>query len=151
MFMCLVGVFFKKKGSIIDHIRNKPQSTVISTFSNKQQQNSKNKSHEWIMSEALKHVNHTYITYFLWDKHTPAPIAEGSICFCQSQSFHGWNLSQILDRDLQRDHLLVAFDRFFGVLVREPHKHNNQDCSWKRKSNINAVQIPQKRCVKKCQ
>lgn len=36
---------------------------------------------------------------------------------------------QILDGDLQWDRLLVAFARFFGVLVGEPHKHNNQDCS----------------------
>lgn len=54
---------------------------------------------------------------------------------------------QILDGDLQRDRLLVAFDRFFGVLVGEPHKHNNQDCSWKWKFNMNATQTPQIRCV----
>lgn len=55
---------------------------------------------------------------------------------------------QILDGDLQRDRLLVAFDRFFGVLVGEPHKHNNQDCSWKWKFNMNAMQTPPIRCVK---
>lgn len=35
----------------------------------------------------------------------------------------------ILDCDLQRDRLLVAFDLLFGVLVGQPHKHNNEDRS----------------------
>lgn len=63
-------------------------------------------------------------------------------CFCVCRR------RQILDGDLQRDRLLVAFDRFFGVLVGEPHKHNHQDCSWKWKLNINAMPTPPIRCVK---
>lgn len=39
------------------------------------------------------------------------------------------NKVEILDCDLQRDRLLVAFGRLFGVLVGQPHKHNNEDRS----------------------
>lgn len=60
-----------------------------------------------------------------------------------------WHL---LDGNLQWDHLLVAFDRFFGVLVGQPHKHNNQNCSWKWKKKENltcdANSSDSRQCVK---